>query len=227
MTNLNLDTEFPFYEPRVALTDEIKKALIEADNSSSAGKKLSNDTYANRIKAIFKLKPVSDSISEDQKYFLAGFIEGEGSINISVKKNSNAKFGITLDAEFSITQHVNGVSLLYLALNLFKTGRIKYKHGSLATLSFIISNRESLNEKVLPFFYKFVIPYGSNAKSKRLALFTEFLKKFEEKKHLDLESLQNQILPIWDAMRIQKGQKNETFPDLESAQKYVREFKKT
>ena len=48
--------------------------------------------------------------------FLAGFIEGEGSLNISAKKCATAKYGLMIDPEFSITQHVNGISVLFDAM---------------------------------------------------------------------------------------------------------------
>ena len=200
-----------------------EKALTQANADRNKGDHLA---YSNRIRQIFQLDPLPDSFSEKEKNYLAGFIEGEGSINISIKKNHNAKFGITIDPEFSITQHVNGVNMLFLALNHFQTGRIRFKEGSNATLVFIISNRDSLTEKVVPFLEEHTIPFASKFKVKKLALFKEFFKNFEEKNHLDLELLQNKVLPIWDEMRMQKGQKNQTFPNLESAKKYARDFKK-
>lgn len=44
--------------------------------------------------------------------------------------------------------------------------------------------------------------------------------------NFNLESLINECLPLWDDMRIQKGQSNESFKNLQEAQNYVRNFKK-
>ena len=165
-------------------------------------------------------------VTSESKLFLAGFLEGEASLNISAKKHNNAKFGVLIDPEFSVTQHVNGFKALYLALNVFKTGRITHKSGSNATLVLTIDNRQSLEEKVIPFYEKYVVVYSSPEKQKRLVNFKAVLELFNNKAHTDLDQLVNKILPIWDQMRKQKGQSNETFSDLETAQKFVRNFKK-
>lgn len=55
------------------------------------------------------------SITEAKKWFLAGFIEGEGSLVVSIKEHPSAKFGYYVDPEFFIYQHKNGKSILELA----------------------------------------------------------------------------------------------------------------
>lgn len=160
-------------------------------------------------------------VTEEHKKFLGGFIEGEASLNVSAKKIQTAKFGMLLDPEFSITQHVNGFSTLYLALLVFRTGRIRYKSGSKATLVYQIDNRKSLEEKVVPFFEKHVKPYGSAVKVERLENFRQLLALLSIKGHANFQTFRDEMLPIWDALRVQRGQSNETFESLEAAQQYV------
>ena len=57
----------------------------------------------------------------------------------SAKKLKTAKFGVIVDPEFSVTQHINGICHLYAALSIFKTGRIRHKGGSNATFVFVRS----------------------------------------------------------------------------------------
>lgn len=151
------------------------------------------------------------------KTFYAGFVVGEGSINVSIKKNPLAFFGILLDPEFSITQHVNGFEFLFAALCLFETGSIHYKSGSNATLVYRIDNRKSLYQKVIPFWETYIFPYQSSEGQQRMILFKRILFFLEQKKHKDLHFFVNKMLPIWDKLRKQKGQINQTFPDLETA----------
>ena len=47
-------------------------------------------TYRKRVRKFFNLNPIT--ISEKKCYYLAGFIEGEGSISISAKKNQKSRF---------------------------------------------------------------------------------------------------------------------------------------
>jgi hypothetical protein len=54
---------------------------------------------------------MSGNFSENYKYWLGGFIEGEGSLVISVVKVSKAAHGIILQPEFNITQHESGLDI--------------------------------------------------------------------------------------------------------------------
>ena len=44
------------------------------------------------------------------KFWLGGFVEGEGSLVISIIKQDKVIYGILLQPEFNIGQHVNGGS---------------------------------------------------------------------------------------------------------------------
>lgn len=181
-------------------------------------------TYTQKVRKVFNLDPIV--INEKNLYFLAGFIEGEGSISISAKKNKNAMFGIELDPVFNITQHINGVRHLYLALETFQTGRIRYKSGSNATLVFIIEPRKSLQQKVCPYYEKYINPLSSPAKQFRYESFKKILDLFDDKAHHNRERFINELLPIWDSLRVQKNYEGQTFKSLEEAQEYVLNFRK-
>ena len=204
-------------DPGEVLSEEFKNKIREMN----AGKP-DFQTYTRRVREVFNLAPIT--INKTKSIFLAGFIEGEGSISVSVKKNDNAKFGIELDPNFNITQHINGVNHLYFALEVFQTGRIRYKAGSNATLVFIIEPRRSLTEKVCPFFKEYVYDLSSPAKQRKFDNFLKMLNLFDENAHLIEDRFINELLPIWDSIRgdTQKGYKGETFQSLEEAQNFVR-----
>jgi LAGLIDADG endonuclease len=216
-----MNTNF-YCAPGEKLSEQVKEALNNANSNYSRSKDFSR--YLRDIEAIFKLKQASKNMTTEHRLFLGGFVEGEGSLNVSAKKLANAKFGILIDPEFSLTQHVNGVVNLYDAMTVFKTGRIRFKAGSNATLVFTIDNRRSLEEKVIPFWESYVAPYGSFTKQQRLFAFKKLIQLFNENCHKDLNCLLNEILPIWDKMRMQRGQSNESFESLEDAQNYVKTF---
>lgn len=155
--------------------------------------------------------------------YLAGFVEGEGSLNVGAKKNKTSKFKVYIDPEFSITQHINGFANLYLALCYFKTGRIRHKTGSNATFVYTIDNRLALEQKVVTFYENYLSSlFGTPLKKRRVWIFKKLLELFNEKAHLDLERMLNEVLPLWDAIRMQVGQSNQSFKSLEDAQDYVR-----
>ena len=127
-----------------------------------------------------------------------------------------------LDPEFTITQQANGASVLYKALDHFGTGTLSYKTGSNSTLLYKIDNRRSLQEKVVPFYEKYVIPYGSQAKIKRFETFRNLLNAFDRNEHQNADTLIDVLLPLWDSLRVQTGNVNEKFSNLEDAQNFVR-----
>ena len=224
---LNFDLTSKYCTADKQIKPEILQALNEA--SASKDKKTNFSNYLKQIANIFELSSLDPDIlkiSTEKKIFLGGFIEGEGSINVSAKKGTNSKFGLVIDPEFNITQHASGVSNLYTALAVFRAGTIKHKHGSDATLVLTIGDRETLVKKLIPFWEKYIKPYGSVAKNNRMQLFIRLLELFQERAHLELKSFSEQVLPLWDAMRLQKSQSNQSFKSLEDAQEYIRSYKK-
>jgi len=176
--------------------------------------------YQREIFQLFKLKAIKKTRASI--YYLAGFIEGEASLNVGAKKNTTSNFNVYIDPEFNITQHINGVSNLYLAMSYFQTGRIRHKTDSNATFVYTIDNRLSLKEKVVPFYEKYIKPFGSSVKERRVFIFKKLLSLFNEKAHLDLNRMLYEVLPLWDAMRMQIGQSNESFKSLQDAQDHVK-----
>ena len=208
--------------------EKISPLLLEAIKKINESYSKSNDftKYKADIATLFNLDTTkSKKITTESKFFFAGFLEGEGSLNVSTKKLKTAKFGVIMDPQFSVTQHLNGVSHLYDALCIFNTGRISYKSGSNATLVFKIDNRISLEEKVLPFYETYVIPCLSlNQKIKRIKGFKELIQLFKTGGHKDLDIFITKMLPLWDSLRMQKGQKNESFESVEDVVQYIQHF---
>lgn len=132
-------------------------------------------------------------ITTKYKYFLGGFLEGEGSLCVSIK-NQNKK--IRIDPEFNICQHKKGIIHLIGFMFLFKTGGISFKSGSNATYVFKITNRKALKEKFIPYYKKYVFPYASQQKNQRFYIFQNILDLFEQKVHLSKKGLAFQILPL-------------------------------
>ena len=180
--------------------------------------------YKSEIRQLFKLQ--EPTLTNDTFLFLAGFVEGEGSINVGIRKNDKSKLKANIDFEFSVTQHINGISHLYLLMCYFKTGRIRYKTGSVATFIYEINNRESLLEKVVPFYEKYLKKFPGPVKERRVIIFKMLLDCFNRKAHLNLDSMVYEVLPLWNAIRIQVGQTNQTFKNLEEAQNYILENSK-
>ncbi len=126
------------------------------------------------------------SISENLKWFLAGFIDGEGSVCVSIKKHQDGKFGYLIDPEFFIYQHKDRRGVLELAGKLFGTGRIYPKPGNRDVLVFAIDSRRSLLERVLPFLEKYML-YSSKVKDYKR--FKKIVIALENKEHWAKEGM--------------------------------------
>ncbi len=129
-----------------------------------------------------------ERLSEHEtKWFLAGFIEGEGSLCVSIKAHPTAKFGYYVDPEFFIYQHKSGVSVLKLAQEIFGTGSIHPKQGNEDVLVYAITSRRSLRERVIPFFETYMV---LSAKRDVFERFREIVIAMEDRKeHLTPDGL--------------------------------------
>jgi hypothetical protein len=207
-----------YVAPGQTIPQELLNQLKQINNSYSISRYF--PLYKEKLEKLFRVKPGNDS--KELSTFLGGFVSGDGSLNVSAKKQSTAKFKLVLDPEFSATQHVNGVDELIKLLAVLRTGRISYKTGSKATMVLTVGARKSLEEKVVPFYEQYVYPHCSPIKRKRFLIFKKLLNLFKEQAHSDKDRFINEMLPLWNQMRIQTGQTNQTFETLEEAQEYVR-----
>ncbi len=127
------------------------------------------------------------SSTERARFFLAGFIEGEGALTVSIKAHPTARFGYYVDPEFFLYQHHSGRQLLELARATFQTGRIYPKPGNPEVLVYAITDRRSLREKVIPFFERYIVPYS--CKRETFERFREILDMMDHQEHLTPDGL--------------------------------------
>lgn len=126
--------------------------------------------------------------SKKFKQFLAGFIEGQGSLSVSIKANANSKFGYRIDPEFYLYQKASGLPLLEATQKMFGTGSIYLKSGTDNTYVFAIRNRRSIKEKVIPYFEKYVLNLSCKYSS-TFELYKKVIELLENKEHFHMEGL--------------------------------------
>jgi hypothetical protein len=121
--------------------------------------------------------------AEAAKWFLAGFIEGEGALCVSIKKHPTCRSGFYVDPSFFLYQHQSGRALLELAQEVFAHGQIFPKPGSPKVLVFEISSTRVLIERVVPFFERYVAPFS--CKRTTFEHFREIVGMMDRKEHLE------------------------------------------
>ena len=126
------------------------------------------------------------SSEEQKRWFLAGVIEGEGSMCISIKKHPTHTYGFYVDPEFFIYQHRNRRALLELAQEIFGTGRIVPKQGYPDVLVYSITSRRSISEVVMPFLRRYMT---HSARREDILRFSDAMRLFEAGAHRTQEGL--------------------------------------
>ena len=119
-------------------------------------------------------------------HFLAGFVEGEGSMSLAVSVNKKFKYGINIQPIFNVTQHKNGLDILKSFKELFEGGSIVEKSGSPDIYVYTIKGYKNLI-KSLPFLETYVCPFS--CKMKEFFIFKQVVLALSEGKQKDKESL--------------------------------------
>lgn len=117
---------------------------------------------------------------ENYKFWLGGFIEGEGALVISIVKDTRLKLGVSLKPELNVVQHENGIDILYSFKSIFNNkGNVLKKSGSDKVWVYSIKGTQNLLEFVIPFLKKYVVVYSSKYKSDVFDNFCHVLKKLD------------------------------------------------
>jgi len=124
------------------------------------------------------------NFTENYKFWIGGFIEGEGSISISIVKSDKASHGILLQPEFNVAQHKSGLNILNNLKLLFNNkGNVVQKSGSNNVWVYSIKGTSNLINIVVPFYFKYVTCYSSKFNEVEFNKFVIILNKLKEKSH--------------------------------------------
>jgi len=121
-------------------------------------------------------------------FFIAGFVEGEGSFNVSLRKKSDYKVKWQIVLSFNVSQ--KDPSVLFIIKKELGCGIIKTRKDGLHSLD--ITNAEDLVEKVIPYFIKYSLL--SKSKINNFNIFCEISKLVERGEHRDLKGLEKILL---------------------------------
>ena len=144
------------------------------------------------------------SVSEKKCWFLAGLIEGEGSLCVSIKNHRPSRFGYLVHPEFFIYQHKIRRGLLELASDVFGTGRITPKVGNEDVLVYSIESRRLITERVLPFYERYM---AFSFKTRDYHLFREIVMAMNSKSHFDPHGLVEIIKKAYQMNMVGKQRK--------------------
>jgi len=166
--------------------------IVRNDAGQSAGKALENNYMSDQ--------QWLNKIPLEWGNYLAGFTDGEGSFNVSLRKREDHLMQWQVVLTFNVSQKES-----YILSQLKKhlgCGRIQQRKDGLHM--YVCSNPLSIQEKVIPFFRKF--NFRSQTKKKNFSVFSQIAEKVFNKEHLTPQGLQ-EIVELREMLNEGAGRK--------------------
>lgn len=133
-------------------------------------------------------------------WYLAGFVDGEGSFNVSLRKKQDYKIGWQPVLSFNVSQRER--TILALMKRYFSCGIIKKRRDGL--YSYDVANPNAIMETIIPFFKKY--NFLSQTKKRNFSLFQKIAKLMVEKRHLTQEGFE-ELLRLREKLNRGKGRR--------------------
>ncbi len=140
------------------------------------------------------------NINPKDGYYIAGFADGEGSFNVSLKKRNDYVGKWKITASFNISQK-DRVILSWIKKNLGCGTLRERKDG---VVYYEVTNVTSLKERVVPFFKKF--NFISSKKKQNFSIFKKIVDQMFEKDHLTKDGFE-EILKLREILNEGVGRK--------------------
>ncbi len=140
------------------------------------------------------------NIKPEHGYYIAGFTDGEGSFNVSLKKRNDYVGEWKITASFNISQK-DRIILAWIK-SVFGCGTLRERSDGV--VYFEVTNITSLKDKVIPFFNKF--GFLSARKKTNFSIFSKIVDLLVKKEHLIKDGLQK-VLELREILNEGKGRK--------------------
>jgi len=126
-------------------------------------------------------------------YYLAGFADGEGSFNVSIRKREDYKSGWKVSVCFNVSQKEQVI--LSLFKRWLKCGTIRKREDGVTYYE--VNNLKAIQENVIPFFNRF--KFMSQKKKRDFAKFKQIVEIIDKGEHLTYEGIKK-ILEVRELM---------------------------
>jgi len=140
------------------------------------------------------------NINPKDGYYIAGFTDGEGSFNVSLKKRNDYAGEWKITASFNISQK-DRVILSWIK-KILDCGTLRERLDGV--VYYEVTNVTSLKEKIIPFFVKF--NFISSKKKTNFSIFKQIVDLMSEGQHLNKEGLEK-VLQLRETLNEGKGRK--------------------
>lgn len=163
----------------------------------------------------------ADNQQERLSWYVAGYVDGEGSFHVAIQKSSNVKLGYQVIPEFHVSQNLERASVLREIQQLLGCGYIKDNHRTSLTDKsqvLVVRNREDLLTKIIPFFQRYPLLSSKQADFKK---FAEIVTAMQTNHHLTKSGLKQIIVKAFSMNgggKYRKLDKDKIITNLESSE---------
>jgi hypothetical protein len=141
--------------------------------------------------------------NERFKWWLSGFVDGEGSFCLSLKRKPDCTFGWQIDPSFYLYQHEKHLWVLEDVKKFFGGGCIHRKSNPGTVFTYALHGIVHAKTKVIPFFST----YPPRAKHETFRLFTEAVELMEQKIHHERIGFEKIVRIAYRMNQMGKGRK--------------------
>jgi len=142
------------------------------------------------------LKQVPNEIG----YYIAGFVDGEGSFNVSMRKRQDHTLGWQIVLTFNVSQRDK--TMLALMKRHLGCGRLQDRSDGVGY--YVVSNPTSIEERIIPFFEKF--GFLSATKKTNFSIFRQIALMMAKGEHLTQEGMKT-IIELRERLNVGRGRK--------------------
>lgn len=153
-------------------------------------------------------------------FFIAGFVEGEGSFNVSLRRKADYKVSWQVVMSFNVSQKDS--TILKLIQDKLGCGIIKVRKRD-GLFSYDATNPTDIIQKVIPFFERY--PMLSVSKIKNFSIFCKIARLMGKGHHRNIDGLK-EILELRETINEGKGRKRkygiaDVFPNIRIPRDYM------
>ena len=154
-----------------------------------------------------------EQIPPNVGYYLSGFVDGEGSFNVSLRRRNDHTLGWQVVLTFNVSQRDKTV--LEILKKHFGCGRLQErKHDGV--WYFVVSNPQAIFTRVIPFFERFKLL--SVIKKKNFSIFRQIVELVITNQHCSAKGIRK-IIELRETLNEGRGRKRKF--SLSDYQKYL------
>ena len=139
------------------------------------------------------------SVKSEDGHFIAGFADGEGSLNVSLRKRDDHAIGWQVAPSFNISQRDK--QILAYHKKIFGCGTLRSRKDGV--WYFEVRNVAMLHDRIIPFFNRF--QFRSAYKKRNLYIFSKIIDLMHDE-NMNKETL-NQIVELREKLNVGHGRK--------------------